>query len=328
MTNFNNKIKEQLRILSFSDFNDSKEQYHSYADIAELICLRANGYVSANDVLIRIKAGGQIIQGDQQKFDGELGLPDAEESDTEESWMTVVFEYLNLRSKIYSDSYPFIVEKNGLKIKSKHLTNAQKIYVYLLIASSLDFFNKIQNELTSEFEILSEFVLKQFLPQATVYGFGSNSCFTGNARTKIKALATIINLDIRERVISQISRFNSKEEGLDIVGWISFEDKNPNTIIILGQCACGQNWISKQNETKRYDRFYDSYILPFIHTLFLPHDLRNNSGRFEMDKDININTFVFERRRIIEYSKNFDFNDNFKSKIFIDKCLEYQEDVV
>lgn len=328
MDNFNNKIREQLRILSFADFDDSKEHFHSYADVAELICLRANGYVSANEILKRIKSGGRTVKDEQKKFDGEFGLLDSEENDSEESWLTIVFEYLDLRSKIYSDSYPFIVEKNGLKLKSKELTNTQRIYIYLLIASSLEFFTKIQKVLTSEFEILSEFVLKQFLPQARVYGFGSNSYFKGNAQTKIINLATEINIDVRDRVISQISKYNSKEEGLDVVGWISFEDNNPNTIIIFGQCACGQNWVSKQNETKRYDRFYDSYIIPFIHTLFLPHDLRNNKGKFEMDKDINLNTLVFERRRIIEHSKSFEFNDTFKSKIFIDKCIEYQEDIV
>jgi hypothetical protein len=324
MNDFSNKIEEQLRLLTFSDFDESKEYFHSYADIAELICLISNGYVSANDILMRIKVKKKV----QQKLDGEIGLVEAEESDSEESWLTVVFEYLDLRSRIYSDSYPFFIEKNGLRIKSKELTNSQKIYIYLLIASTLELFNKIQNELTSDFEIISEHVLTEFLPQAKVYGFGSNSHFKGNAQKKIRELAAEINVDIRERIISQISKYNSKEEGLDVVGWIPFEDKNPNTIVILGQCACGQNWANKQNETKRYDRFYDSYILSFIHALFLPQDLRNNKGRFDLDKDINLNTLVFERRRILEHSKNFDFNDSFKSKKFVDSCIQYQEDIV
>jgi hypothetical protein len=196
------------------------------------------------------------------------------------------------------------------------------------MSSSLKYFKKVQHELTSEFEIICELVLKAFLPQATVYGFGSNSKFTGSASEKIIALAQEINIDIRGRVINQISKYNSKEEGLDVVGWIPFKDNNPNTFVILGQCACGQNWINKQNETKRYDRFYDSYILPFVHALFLPQDLRNLKGRFEVDKDINNNTLVFERRRILEFSENIEFDDSYKSKVFVDKCIEFQEDIV
>lgn len=328
MNDFNRKIEKQLKSLSFSGFDDSKEHFHSYADIAELICLRSNGYASDFDILKRIKANGKIIKEDTEKLDGEIGLVDTENSDKVESWLTVVFEYLEIRSNIYSEAYPFIIERNSLKLKSKELTNSQYIYIYLLIASSLEFFKKIQNELTSEFEIISEHVLSQFLPNGKVYGFGSNSHFKGNARKKINKLASEINVDIRKRIISQVSKYNSKEEGLDVVGWIPFEDNNPNTIVILGQCACGQNWINKQNETKRYDRFYDSYILSFIHALFLPHDLRNNKGRFDLDKDININTLVFERRRIIEHSKEFDFNESFKSKKFINKCIAFQEDIV
>lgn len=328
MKNFNRIIEEQLKLLSFSGFNDSKEHFHSYADVSELICIISNGFVSSNDILNRIKTNCKISNEDQKKLDGNIGLLDAENSDNEESWLTVVFEYLELRSKIYDESYPFIVEKNGLRIKSKELSNSQLIYIYLLIASSLEFFDKIKPVLTKEFEILSEHVLTQFLPQAIVYGFGSNTKFRGNAQTKIKDLAKELNVDIRDRIIAQISRYNSKEEGLDVVGWIPFTDNNPNTIIVLGQCACGQNWVNKQNETKRYDRFYDAYILPFIHALFLPHDLRNNKGKFDLDKDININTLVFERRRIIELSKNFDFNNDFKSKKFIEKYVEYQEDIV
>ncbi len=328
MKDINKKIEEQFASLNISLIYESKEQFYLYADYVELVCIISNNYVSSSDIVDRLTDNGLEFKLEKEKLDGQIGQIEAEIKDVEEGWISNIFEYLNERSSLFKKSYPFIVDNNGIKLINEKLSSQQRLYIYFLISSSLKFFHKLKHELISEFEIISEKALKAFLPQSIVHGFGANSAYKGSARAKIKELAKDINLAYKERIVNQVSKYNSKEEGLDVVGWIPFNDNNPNTIIILGQCACGQNWIGKQNETRRYDRFYDSYILPFIHALFVPHDLKNAKGKFNFDKDINNNTLVFERLRLIELLGDFKFDETFKSKLIVDKCLEYEEGLV
>lgn len=330
MKNFNHKLGDQFRSLSITVLNEPKYKKHLYADYIELIGLFSEDFISQNEIIDRLQDNGETFNINEVP-DGEIGLYDAEKNDHAELWINTVFEFIYERSKIYSSSYPFVYDKNlGIKLKEKNsLTEKQKVYLFLLIASSLSFFNKIKSELTSDFEKLSEHILKAYLPNnANVYGFGSNSTFTGNAQDKIRRLAEEINLQINERVVSQISIRNSKEEGLDVIGWIPFNDNNPNTIIILGQCACGKDWFGKQNETRRYDRFYSSYLMPFTHALFLSGDFKNNDGVFEIDKDFTQNQLIFERRRLIDLSKTDILNELKYSNAIVEKSLSFSEDLV
>lgn len=330
MKNFNKKLNEQFDSLKITILNEPKYKKHLYADFIELVSLFSNDYVSQNEIIDRLQDNGEVFKVEETP-DGEIGLYETESQDKAESWMNSVFEYLITREKNYGTSYPFVIDKTkGIKNKDKKsLTEKQKLYLFLLIASSLNFFPKIIDKLTSEFEILSENILKSYLPEnAKVYGFGSNTKFTGNAQDKIKDLAKEVNVQFNDRIVSQVSKRSSKEEGLDLIGWIPFEDNNPNTIIILGQCACGKDWFSKQNETLRYDRFYYPYLLQFTHAMFLSCDINNNGDVFEFDKDITFNHLIFERRRLINLAKPDIFNDLIYSKIIIEKSINYIEDIV
>jgi len=330
MKNFNKKLSKQFGSLRISILNEPKYKKHLYADYVELACLFSKDFVSQNEIIDRLEDNGETFKVDEIP-DGEFGLYDSEKQDKAEIWMNSIFEYLNERSNIYGISYPFVIDKTkGIKIIEKNvLTEKQKLYLFLLIASSLNFFKEIKDELTSDFEILSENILQTFLPtNAKVFGFGSNTKFTGNAQEKIKKLANEINIQYCERIVSQISVNNSKEEGLDLIGWIPFEDNNPNTIIILGQCACGKDWFNKQNETLRYDRFYSPYLLPFIHAMFLSGDFNNNNGVFGFDKDLNFNHLVFERRRLINLAKPNTIDNLKYTNIIIKKSIDFVEDIV
>jgi hypothetical protein len=60
----------------------------------------------------------------------------------------------------------------------------------------------------------------------------------------------------------------------------------------------------------------------------MPHDLKNTNGRFGFSKDITANHMIFERRRILNLANNDIFDRLEYSKQIIEKCLEYQEDIV
>lgn len=330
MNNFNEKLAEQFTSFEVKRPNESKTKTHIFADFIELICLFSKDYVSKSDVIDRLIDSGEDFSV-STPADGEIGLIDSQKNDKAEGWADSIFEYIEERKIIYKNFYPFEVGREfGLSLIDRNsLTDMHKLYLYLLIASSLNSFKKLQSEITKEFEFLSEFILKSYLPQsAKVYGFGSNSKYTGNAKNKIIQLSKDINIEIDTRIISQISNQSSKEEGLDIISWLPFEDDNPNTIIIFGQCACGKDWFGKQIDTYRYNRLFKHYLQPFIHAMFFPHDFRNKDGRFGLDIDLFDNNLVFERRRFLNLANQDIFDHLDCSKQLIDMCLKYSEDIV
>ncbi len=330
MRNFNQKIEEQFMSFVVKKPNESKSKRPIYADYVELVCLFTNDFVSQADIIDRMQDSGEDFSL-SQPLDGEIGLMKPVEDDRAEKFVNTIFEYLEERISIFGKSYPFEIDREkGITLVDRDLlTEQQKLYLYLLIASSLSSFKKLQKEITEEFETLSENVLRAFLPsQAVVLNFANNSSYTGNAKKKIKQLAEDLNVDCNDREIDQISDFNSKEEGLDIVAWIPFEDNNPNTIIILGQCACGKDWFGKQNETFRYVNYLTHYRQPFTHSLFMPYDLNNANGRFGFSKDITKNHMIFERRRLLYLANESVFENMNNSRQIVEKCIEYQEDIV
>jgi hypothetical protein len=328
MTNFEDKLSEQFKTLRIDVINEPKYQHHLYADYVELVSLISNDFVSASDIVDRLSDNGMKFPLEKEKLDGAIGLIDTEIDDTKEAWINIIFEVLSERKELYSLSYPFEIVGSRI-IKKKKLNSINEFYIFLLISSSLKFFSKLQNVLTAEFEIISEIVLKNYLPsKAIVKAFGNNTEFEGNAKTKIEQLATILNIETDKYELAQISTQNSKEEGLDIIGWIPFSDSNPNVILILVQCGCGKEWYSKKFETSRYENYFHFYKQTPIHSLFIPYALSNKDGRFYQSKDIVKPTLVFERYRIIEYLISVEFDNKFLSKKIVEKCLAYQEDIV
>lgn len=330
MKNFNKNLTEQFVSFSVKKPNESKSKTNIYADFVELVSLFSDDFVSQSDIVDRMQDSGEDFDL-PTPVDGITGLIDAQEDDYAERFMNVIFEYIEERRAIYQKVYPFVTDtEKGIKLIDKDsLTEQHKVYLYLLIASSLSNFKRLIPSITTEFEALSESVLKSYLPpHANVFNFANSNKYKGNAKEKIRQLANEINLDINHLEIEQISEHNSKEEGLDIIAWIPFEDNNPNTIVILGQCACGKDWFGKQNETFRYENYLQCYRQPFTHSVFMPYDLKNTKGRFGFSKDITANHLIFERRRILSLSNQNIFEDLKYSKQIVEKCLEYREDIV
>lgn len=325
------KFEEQFsnfNIDSIKKPNEAKNIYHLYADYIELLSLFSKDPISKSDISSRIGISESSYKEiEDEKLDGDFGETISEIDDKREALIDILFDYLDERKSSLNNFYPFIIDKKSIKLKTGKLSIMEHLYIFLLLSSSLKDFRKIESILTSEFELISEYALKKYLPSnAIVKALGSSSYYKGNARTKIKDLAKELNVETKDRAINQISNKNSKEEGLDIIGWIPFNDNNPNSIIILGQCACGKNWEEKQTETRHYENFLESYKHPFLHALFIPY-LLSKKGRFEQDKDIVNDILIFERKRLLELLNCPDLkNDkNLKFNQLIKECLKYKE---
>lgn len=304
----------------------SRHLIYLYADYVELVSLFSNqNYVSASDILDRLKDEGIIKQ---KKSDRDQ----SEANDQDERLVDSIFRLLNERALLFQDDYPFLMRGTEHIILKKEtaITDRNKIYIYLLLSSSLDIFQDFQSELTTEFEALCTEVLRNFLPDhAIVKSFGKNSAYTGTAVQKISALASDMKVEINSPAFLQISTRGTQEKGLDIVGWIPFSDKVANFLSIFVQCACGKDWHGKLGETGRYNRYFNFHVLNPTHAMFLPYNLVSfNKNDFYRNDEFGTDKLVFERKRILNYLSNTDFFNHFDSKLLVEKCIAYQEDIV
>ena len=296
-----------------------------YADYVELVSLFSNqNYVSPSDILDRLKDEGIIQQEDDDQNQSEA-------NDEHERFIDSIFRLINERAQLFGDDYPFLVNNNDhLILKDEAvITERCKIYIYLLLSSSLNIFSPFQPELTTEFESLCTEVLRNFLPQhAIVKSFGKNSDYTGTAVEKISALASDMSIPIDNDGFDEISIRGTQEKGLDLVGWIPFSDTVANFLSVFVQCACGKDWHKKLTETRRYNNYFKFHRLKPIHSLFVPYNLVSfNRNTFYRNDEFD-NGLIFERKRILKYLANTDFFNNFESKLLVEKCIIYQEDIV
>lgn len=303
----------------------TKNLIYLYADYVELLSLFSNqNYVSPSDVLDRFKDEGIIRQ---SKADEDQ----SEANDEDERLVDGIFRLLIERSQLFGTDYPFHIHHNDhIILKAEQdISDRNKIYIYLLISSSLNIFSSFQSELTTEFESLCTEVLRNFLPtHAVVKSFGKNSDYNGTAVQKISALAADMKIPIDDDGYNEISDRGTQEKGLDIVGWIPFSDTVANFLSIFVQCACGKDWNKKLTETKRYNNYFRFHRLKPIHSLFIPYSLVSfNKSTFYRNDEFD-NGLIFERKRILNYISDELFFDLFESKLLVDKCIKYQESIV
>lgn len=326
MMNFNTQITD-----FFSDFSlrlgniPPKHHIYLYADYVELISLFSNqNFVSSTDIMDRFKDEGIIKQ---QKEDSEQSIA----NDKEENFVDSIYRLLGERILLFGEDYPFDIESvDKIKLRDKEtLSVRNKIYIYLLLSSSLNVFKDFQRILTTEFEILSKEVLLNFLPKnAIVKSFGKNSEYRGTVIQKIQKLAEDMKIPIRTSGINAISQQGTQERGLDLVGWIPFDDKVANFLSIFAQCACGKEWYKKINETTRYHHYIEFHRLKPTHTMFIPYSLIDSNKYIFYRNDEFDDRLIFERKRILNYITETDFFENLESKQLVEECIIFEEDIV
>lgn len=325
-----NDFEENLSELSFLKIEvkdrPSFHLRHHYVDYVEMISLISNkNFVTKADLLDRF-IDMTILTKDSGSEES------AAINDRNESIIDDIFVELTNRPVLYGKDYPFEITYNSIILKdSEGISPKGKLYLYFLVSSSLSFFKEFQHILTSEFEMICYYSLVNFMPKnAITKSFGKNTEYKGlgYVGSKLKTLASDINVPIKEHFFSKFSQSGNQERGLDIVSWVPFDDKIPNLVILLGQCACGKEWFGKLGETFRFERYFNFYQKKPIHALFTSYSLIDYQGGGFYQSDEIGNTLIFERRRILEYLSDVTFFDDFQSKKLIDRCIEYEEGVV
>lgn len=309
--------KDYMRSIAYNSYRRS--EINRFADVVELLALfNKESGVSKGDVedfLYGENDNALEEDGDSEDVD------ESENNDRKEKFVDDIFKILNDRIVLYEELYPFSITNNILYFKDT-IDVCEKNYIFLLISSLLDIFKLFQPVLTTDFETVSYEAFKKYLPCATIKQFGKNSEYRGNAKSKIKQLAADLGLPVDEYHISQIDERNNQERGLDIVGWIPFEDNCQNKIVFLCQCACGKKYEYKQHDTHRFESYYDFYKTKPQHTLFIPSSLINIDTQMFYHSDyIEEGFLVFERKRIVSLLKGNNVINSLNSKELVERCL-------
>lgn len=310
---FDDKFTQCICNLKNMDKPDcSRDDTNLFADFVELLVL--------------FSKGDGIAYGDiQDRFFGEPDENNSSEiNDADESFIDGIFSLIEERRDLYGNQYPFEVGNEQIVTLKRELTLPQKLYLFLLISSSLNIFKSFNAEITTDFEMVSYEAIKSFLPNAIVKPFGKLSEYKGNAKEKIRNLAEDIGLPTDDYEIECIGERNVQERGLDIVSWIPFEDKCQNKIIFLCQCACGKQYESKQHDVRRFENYYRFYRTKPQLTLFVPYALINPKDRKFYHSDyVEKDYLVFERLRIISLAKKReDVFTLLKSTCLVERCIQ------
>lgn len=271
------------------------------ADYIELLCLATpERVVGVHDVLYRFKQDAELDSA--SKFE-RLSRVDAETYDRQLSSINEWFTYIASRREIFDDLYPYDIDSRSRHVSLKlQLSEIQRLYLYLLMASSLRCFNSSDiNSIGKTFEVISEMALRQYIGDNScvhIFGTPSSSRYTGNKYSKIQKLAQ----DLRDELIIEEDAFpktDTGDEGLDIVAWIPPVDRTSSMIIVFGQCACTEDWEEKQSSSA-FDKW--SQLIRFtarpVNAIFIPFCFRDISGGWYRRHRIH-NALLMDRLRIL-----------------------------
>lgn len=315
---FNEKITTSITNFTNIDMPDyTRDKMNLYCDFIELIALFSN-------------QDGTTYGDVQDRFFGTKDYNSSNQRDEDETWLLEVLLIVEERINLFGNDYPFDFQNSEVLKLKEDLSWKNKMYLGMLISSKLNIFKSFKTELTTEFETISYYVLKNFLPSNSVIKeFGKNSEYTGNAKAKIRALASDLGLKIDEYELEGISERNNQERGLDIIGWIPFTDRCMNQLVYLAQCACGKDTESKYHDTRRFENYLNFYKTNPQHIMFIPYSLINTKkNKFYHSDLIEKDFLVFERKRILDV---FDQEDTFSGleilKI-VDACTIAVTDLV
>lgn len=150
---------------------------------------------------------------------------------------------------------------------------------------------------TGLFEKISAYALKNFLNgEVFILGFPATKSFN-------EYLDDIGDLCFEDRILP--AHYTYKDDGVDVVGYKSFDDKRSSNLYILLQCAAGKHWTAKRaivmNRWLKYFKWYSDNLIQSISTVDYVESEK-------WDKHASTFGMLLDRLRIYNflYEKNVD----------------------
>lgn len=295
-----------------------KSDLHLWADLVELACIyQPDGMISCESAIIEplgLKGVGGDFRSDDDIFIDE-GIDTVLETERDDEVSVIardLIQYLITRSELLGFLYPFAIDDNsGIVTYKEKLNQNHLLYIYFLFSANLRLFSlNEQHLLTRDFELISAFALKSMLPPSAEirhFGTANNQRFkgySGNKKKKLSDLAADLKTITR---LTGLPSFDSGDAGIDLVGWLPFDDSAPFMPSYFAQCACTaddeemlkkQYGVSAKEIGNMFDRVFPSSIM------FTPSCYRNGEGTWV--KIHRISSIFIDRIRLMKLlSQNF-----------------------
>ena len=275
-----------------------------WTDYCELLCLSED-----NNQIDRDQMSSIVIKSDDFANAGERAQKMRKEKLS--TRLQDVYTHVLLRKQILGANYPFdINEDDQLFLKTGELTGMEKLYIFLLYASNLEYM-KSSHDLTSDFEVVCLMYMRKLFPSMVFKLFGSS-----NGNTKLQAEDVISDVKLSDRIISlskfitisldpeglsRINKHNHGDGGLDLVGVRLMGDDRKSIPIIFGQCACSYDqWSAKQQSIsdRQWEKFLRTWETSIQTYIFIPIWNMNSEKQFEDDLELSRCVLV-DRQRIL-----------------------------
>jgi hypothetical protein len=199
----------------------------------------------------------EIIAGALDDYDPSSGLglelEPWNKSDLElEAAAGTTMEHITRRMELMGDSYPFVLEGNTLRYKASDTL----VYEFCLAISNAPSITKGDFvKLPRTFEQASSKISRAVLGEkAKVLHVGWPRTHLNQRRfkevmTELNSLTNEWKWAPRTDLPDDPDPTTVKDEGIDFVTWRPFPDKRAAQLFLLGQCACGNDWTNKFDDT-------------------------------------------------------------------------------
>jgi hypothetical protein len=201
--------------------------------------------------------------------------------DSEEQLLQDTFAELEARSIAAKCGYPFNRDGAVLRLKAADWREyAPYLFCLLLSARGVKFVTSPNP--TRLFERLAGAAAQRLLGgKSHNFGFPRSQGLPSGFKEAVEALCKSTQegdgLDPTAKV------YDEKDDALDVVAWRPFPDKWPGQLMLFGQCAAGNDWISKRSELDpgafSNKWFRKSPQSPVIKAFFIPHRVERDRWR-------------------------------------------------
>lgn len=234
-------------------------------------------------------------------------IESAKGSEADEDMMNDIWQELRIRREWYGDVAPYELEGKVI-IPNIHWKSRPE-YVACLIWALEGNPNTViatSGEAGKLFERICNKVIRKYLNgQSIIYGFPSEQT--------LEDIAKVIN----ERFIYKPPNYR-KDRNLDIIAWQPHNDNRSSQLVLLAQCASGNDWPKKLKELNldawtKYIHFSSCPIKAFAFPAVVSDRIRFH----ENSVDAGI---LFDRCRIYRYTEDGHFEDDSLRSELISWC--------
>lgn len=292
---------------------------HLLSDLVELLLAieyNGSGVFHKNNLRSVLNQSDVSVEEIDDEFSENEQMSTQDKNAKVESQLEDVWAHLFYRDRAFGGFYPFDVEDECISIGSS-LTLEQRYYLFLLACSRLKSFMSqpgLVQKWAKLFTKVAKCCLQSLLPvHASVRIFDANSddrrtYYSTSLPDALIKLGQDLSLKVDEDECR--SKSSSGDEGIDLVGVVSFNDAVQANFAVLGQCAAqGENWPSKRLEAHPLNL---RHIFPHINTLttlFIPTSFRASNGEWVHNK-FTTGLVLVDRLRMLNLLKIGNLFDN------------------